>query len=321
MPELDKGSRVAYIPIYQPVRGFPPVSTASSPFFRLPALNTWFQFTIQIPESESERISALLFDLGSSGLEEDGGDDTPIVRLTAYFPASEPVDAVRDGLIEALAEVPGARIIEDGAEVPQADWGAKWREHFEPVYPTERIVVHPPWEDVEPPAGGFAVVIEPKTAFGTGSHATTRMALIGLERTVRAGDRVLDVGTGSGILGIAAVKLGAREVVAVDTDPLATENVEENVGLNGVAGIRVETRPVSAADTGFDVTVANIIRSVLTPMLPTLAASVRPGGAVILGGLLDREEDTFSESVEGAGLSVEDITREAEWIGLIARRR
>ena len=115
------------------------------------------------------------------------------------------------------------------------------------------------------------------------------------------------------------IRLGSAAAMAVDTDPLATENVLENVGLNSVSGIDVETRGITSDDLGYDVTVANIIRSVLTPMLPLLAASVRPGGHVILGGLLDREELLFTEAVKEAGLTIVEVTGESEWIGLITR--
>jgi len=259
-------------------------------------------------------VSTLMFDLGSSGVQTDDGTGDPIA-LTAYFPEASDQDRVVAGLKDLLG--PTANLTFDA--VADEDWTTKWREHFEPIYPTDKIVVHPPWRPVAAPEGGFALAIEPKTAFGTGSHPTTKMAMLALEQTVRPEDRVLDVGTGSGILSIAAVKLGASDVLAVDTDPLATENVDENVALNGVEGIRVETRGVGLSDTGFHVVVANIIRSVLTPLLPALANAALPGGHLIFGGLLDREEIQFRESVEGAGLRVEEVTREAEWIGMIAR--
>ncbi len=260
-----------------------------------------------------------MFDLGSSGLEVDDSSGDTSVRLTAYFPEASDRDIILGRVRQELESVPGGSV-EGISDVPDEDWGATWREHFDPVYPTERMVIHPPWREVAVPENGFALAIEPKTAFGTGSHPTTKMALLGLEIVVTSGDRVLDVGTGSGILSIAAVRLGAVDVLAIDTDPLATENVAENIPLNNVAGIRVETRAIDRADTGYDVTVANISRSVLTSMLPLLESSVRPGGHVILGGLLDREESQIVDSAKAAGLIIVEVTREAEWIGLITRR-
>jgi ribosomal protein L11 methyltransferase len=280
-------------------------------------LNSWFQLTVHVPASESDRISGFLFDLGSSGLEVDDTSKPDSVMLTAYFPIEAGRETVLANIGAELSNPSTDGRLTGVSDVPDEDWGAKWRDHFEPIFPTERIVVHPPWCEVTAPENGFAVAIEPKTAFGTGSHPTTKMALLALEKIVNAGDRVLDVGTGSGILSIAAMGLGAKSALALDTDPVAAQNVNENVLLNNVSGISVETRGVSGEDSNFDVTVANIIRSVLTPMLPLLAHSVRGGGHVVLGGLLDREESEFAEAARDAGLTIVEITREAEWIGLI----
>jgi ribosomal protein L11 methyltransferase len=282
-------------------------------------LTSWYQLSVRVPISDSEHFSGFLFDLGSSGLEVDDTSSPNTVTLTAYFPEIVERSGVVSAVSEESAGIEGAVVLDSASDVPDEDWGAKWREHFVPIYPTARMVIHPPWIPVESPENGFTLAIEPKTAFGTGSHPTTKMALIALERVIRGGERVLDVGTGSGILSIAAMHLGAGSVLAVDTDPLATENVAENVALNAVSGIQNETREVTGLDIGFHVTVANIIRSTLTPLLPLLRGSVALRGHVILGGLLEKEESQFRAAVEGAGLSILEVTREAEWIGLITR--
>ncbi|MCH2663936.1 50S ribosomal protein L11 methyltransferase [bacterium] len=276
-------------------------------------MDSWFQLTLQMMTPESEQISGLLFELGCSGVEFDDSDPTSVF-LKAYFPGDVGQDEVVAAVRTAISA--SSRLLEvDG--VPHEDWATKWREHFEPVYPTSRMIIHPPWSEIEAPSGGYSVVIEPKTAFGTGSHPTTKMALLALEKVVQEGDRLLYVGTGSGILSIAGVKLGASSALAIDTDPLATDNVKEYVTLNGVEGVRAETRTLESTDTGYDVVVANILRSVLTPLLPTLHAAAVSRGKVILGGLLDREANGFCSAVEGAGLRILEVTREAEWIGLI----
>jgi len=260
-----------------------------------------------------------MFDLGSSGLEVDDSAGVASVKLTAYFPEDADRDIVLPRVRQELESIPCGSVVGGVSDVPDEDWSSKWRDHFAPVFPTDRIVIHPPWREVSIPEKGFALAIEPKMAFGTGSHPTTQMSLLALEAVVRPGDRVLDVGAGSGILSLAAIRLGASEVLAVDTDPLATENVIENARLNNVSGIRAETRSLAGTDTGYDVTVANIIRHVLARMLPLLVASVRNRGHIIMGGLLDTEESLFVDTVEGAGLDIVEITREAEWVGLIAR--
>ena len=159
-------------------------------------------------------------------------------------------------------------------------------------------------------------------AFGTGTHETTQMALRSLELSLRAGDEVLDVGTGSGILSIAAAKLGAGNVVAVDTDPLAVENARENLVLNQVEG-RVDLREGSASDVAhsFDLVVANISSGVLIGMLRTLWARLKPLGALILGGVLRREEPAFLEVVgRETGLQVGAVDRRGEWVCVTATR-
>jgi ribosomal protein L11 methyltransferase len=156
-------------------------------------------------------------------------------------------------------------------------------------------------------------------AFGTGHHETTRLALQMLAQALRAGDRVLDVGTGSGILSLVATRLGAGAVTGVDTDPLAVENACENLALNRLEGrVKFYRGAVSEVDGLFDLVVANIIRSVLVPMLPALKARLRGSGRLILGGVLDREETAFLGAVEAAGLAVEEVRHDGEWVGILA---
>ena len=266
-------------------------------------MDAWFQLSLEIPSDLSDVVCGMLFDLGSAGLQVEGGTDVRCVRLTAYFPACEDreqvVGALRSGL-HGLARSGGPQAEGPGevrigvAEVPREDWATAWRQHFRPIYPTPRMAVCPPWDRVPDPEGGFAVVVEPKTAFGTGHHETTRMALQAMEQRVQAGGRVLDVGTGSGILSIAAAKLGAGRVTAVDTDPQAVENARQNASLNAV-GERMDLYEgsVSAVEGTFDLVVANVISGVLIPMLPDLKARLKASGRLILGGVLSGRKRVF----------------------------
>ncbi|MDA0748869.1 MAG: 50S ribosomal protein L11 methyltransferase [bacterium] len=287
-------------------------------------MKDWFQVSVVLSADLSDLVSSIFFDLGSAGLQVEDGVDRAEVRLTAYFSDGDNRDSlvfqVRRGLEDLIITNPeyteclrALRIELD--VVPQTDWTTAWQEHFHPVFPTDRIVVCPPWNRVPSPPGGFAIVIEPKTAFGTGHHETTRLALQQLEVTVEPGDRVLDVGTGSGILSIAAVLLDAGEVVGVDPDPLAVENAHENAALNGVEGrLLLLEGSVVLADGLFDVVVANIISSILTPLLPELKRKLKASGRLILGGVLAREEEGFRSVVEAAGLRVQKVVYEGEWI-------
>lgn len=303
---VGKPQALAYIP---KSAAFQPFSSFSSPSdLPLSHVKSWYQIVVAVPSEALEKASNVLFEAGSTGLEEVSSQDGT-GRLIAYFAGSNQ----RAVLHEVRSGLPEARI--NASQVELEDWSAAWRDRFEPVWPTDRLVVCAPWHDVSAPADGYRVVIEPRTAFGTGGHATTRLALQALEGAVRPGDRVLDVGTGSGILAIAARKMGAQEVTAIDTDPLAVQNVIENAALNGVDGIQVEARSLELEDRGYRVAVANIISSILRPMLGRLHSATEPGAVVIFGGLLSRERESFASSLEAGGFKVVDVLQEAEWIG------
>lgn len=278
----------------------------------------WFQLSLTVQAEAADILSAQVFDLGCSGVQEEAVGDG--IRLMAYF--EDRLDRDREALLHALRthldDLGSAAEIQI-AEVPDADWATAWRVHFKPVFPTPRMVVCPPW-DVQPaPDGGFSMVIDPQMGFGTGHHETTRLALAGLERCVKVGSRVLDVGTGSGILSIAAVKLGAAFVAAVDTDKPAIENARDNLVQNGVAdGVDVRLGSVDAIQGVFDVVVANIISSILAPMLPDLVARMADAGQMVLGGILGRERDAFLSAVADAGLAVRDEMADGEWLCVIA---
>ena len=278
-------------------------------------LNTYFQVSIALPRARVNCVSAQLFDLGCRGIaEEDGGDGA--VRVIAYF------EAVRDrAAFEARVRQALPRCEWRVDPVPDEDWTTAWRSFFTPVYPTPRIAVCPPWNRVPDPPGGFAIAIEPQMAFGTGHHETTRLALVGLDKRIAKGNRVLDVGTGSGILSIAAAKLGAAEVMAVDVDATAVENARANCILNGVtAQVTVARQTVDEVSGAFDVVVVNIIRSILLPMVPQLTKRLRRGGCAILGGILARERDAFCAALREANLFIDEMLHEGEWICAIARK-
>lgn len=293
-------------------------------------MDAWYQLSLKVAVALSDAVSGLLFDLGSCGVQVEDAPHSECVCLKAYFPETQDRTRVTTGLRRGLSVLceqglPHAEGLNAIAicvdEVPQEDWSSGWRQHFKPVFPTPRIVVCPPWDQAPKPEGGCRIVIEPKMAFGTGSHETTRLALVAIDETLTAGDHVLDVGTGSGILSIAAVKLGAADAVGVDTDPLAVENARENVAQNGVAG-RVEVLAGSASDVDgtFDLVAANIVSSILTPMLSTLRTRLNPQGRLVLCGVLAREEPAFVEAVGAAGLAVKTVLREGDWVCVVAGR-
>lgn len=280
----------------------------------------WTKLTLEVPGDLSDLVSGLLFESGTSGIEVQDGADRTHVRLSAYFENA----GQRETATAALSRLRGTGAAIGGVTetpVPDEKWGERWREFFQPLRVTDRIVVGPPWAEMDPGPDGFVIVIDPKMAFGTGRHESTRLALRALERVVQPGDRLLDLGAGSAILGIAAAKFGAT-VLAVDVDPAALENARENVSANGVAD-RVEIvcgALDDVSETAFDVLVANIQSNVLVPLLGGLRTRLRPGGRLILSGILDREEDQLRSALRRTAWGEPEVIGEGEWIGIVVER-
>jgi len=265
-----------------------------------------------------EMVSVHMFDLGSCGVQEEDLSDQAGVRLIAYFEAMHNRTSLEDQIREALVQA-GISAECHIDTVPETDWTTAWREFFKPVFPTPRLVICAPWERMPDPPDGFAIVIDPQMAFGTGHHETTRLALLGLEKKIRSDDRVLDVGTGSGILSIAAAKLGAAEVIGVDVEASAIDNARSNCILNEVNDrVVLAQESVESVSDSFDVVVANIISSILLPMVPQL--TMRSRGCVILGGILDREHDAFCHTLKQSGLVIDEMLKDGEWLCAIAHK-
>lgn len=243
--------------------------------------------------------------------------------MSAYFAAEPTCDlaGIRRELTHRLAALGLMSPI--GAEcVEEQDWETEWRRFFAPVWATERIVVHPSWIPVEIAEGQIAVHIDPKMAFGTGGHESTQLCLQALERCLRPGMRCLDLGTGSGILSIAAALLGAGPVLAVDIDEQAVANARENLAHNRIGSEQVEVRlggVETVAERAFDLVLANIQSHVLRPLLTPLRGLLAADGRIAFSGLLAREEAAFCRWVTEAKLEVDTILAKGAWICVVAR--
>jgi len=203
-------------------------------------------------------------------------------------------------------------LVYDWSKVPQEDWQLNWREHFKALKVTDKITIVPDWDTTTRAPG--LIRIRPGMAFGTGHHATTQLVIQTLEASGCRGARVLDMGTGSGVLAIAAVLSGADRVVAVENDPDCAENFNQNLELNGLAG-QVEWRQGDALrwdEFGFDIIMANIQRSVIFPFLEKFARS-GSSAKVLASGLLVEEEPLLREHCAALNLPVAGIRREGEW--------
>ncbi len=209
------------------------------------------------------------------------------------------------------------------------DWAESWKAYFPPQHIGQHIVIVPTWREYTPQPGEQIIRLDPGMAFGTGLHATTRLCLIAVERLAQPGLSVLDVGTGSGILAIAAAQLGAH-VQALDADPIAVEVAKENVELNGVAAaVQVAHgtlgKPPSAAipchtGAGYDLLLVNILAEVIIGMSPAIAAALRAGGRWAASGIIEEKAADVIRAVENAGLIVDEQLAEEHWVALIGHK-
>ena len=263
--------------------------------------------SLRVPDPLREPLVAELSDLGFDAFEDT--DDA----LVAYAPASA-WDAVGRETVERLLRASGLDASAMTEEtLADQNWNATWEASIRPIE-VGPFLVAPTWADV-PETGRTVLRIDPKMAFGTGYHETTRLALRLLADRVPEGARVLDVGTGTGILAIAALLRGADRAVGVDIDPWSVTNGLENAALNGVER-RFDVREGSleaVPETGFTFGLANIIRSILEPLLPEIVARLAPGAPLLVGGLLASERDRFVEALAAEGYRPAVEATENEW--------
>ena len=271
---------------------------------------------------DADEAGALLFELGAQGVELR--DETtllaPTQGTTIVIASFDDADAAR----EAIAHLPAAWSPRFGEVVGDA-WRDEWKKHFEPFAVCPSVVVRPPWRAYEARPGERVVVLEPGRAFGTGLHETTSLVAEALsERRERVrGAAVLDVGCGSGILGLVALELGAASVRALDVDPDAVAVTRENVDRNARGDVlRAEITPIAEVGGSFAVVLANIEAKTLVEMAPSLMARVSPGGWLVLSGILASRVDASQwKGVRAAyaGMNVEELRENGEWLAAVLR--
>ncbi|MBA3532943.1 MAG: 50S ribosomal protein L11 methyltransferase, partial [Ardenticatenales bacterium] len=207
-------------------------------------------------------------------------------------------------------------------KLAQSDWAEAWKQHYSRTKPGERLVVVPAWDEGPMGEGELPVRMDPGMAFGTGTHPSTQLCLLLLEKYLKPGDRIFDLGTGSGILSVAAARLGAGQIVASDTDPVAVQATLENIELNQLTGqIEVKVGSVDTFDGPFDLIVVNILAEVIALLLPDALARLAPGGLILLAGIIVEREDIVQEKVAALGLVVRERLNQSDWIGLAVERQ
>ncbi len=291
---------------------------------------TYVEVSLTATSETDEALCDFLFSEGALGLvTEEVSGEPPGTRIRASFGAGLPVGPLQEKLGRyRLALAALGLPVPDGTiqvrELPIEDWGHSWKQHFTPLPVGRRLLITPPWELGPFPPDRLVLCIEPAMAFGTGHHATTRMCLETLEELLanwsgKGGPSVLDVGTGTGILAIAAVRLGARRVVALDSDPEATDAAKQNLVLNKLESL-VEVcqggLEVLEAGSQFNLIVANLDTKTLPPLFGTLRGRIAPRGRLIASGIPVEDEERVTTAARAARLLL--ISRRAEdgWLCL-----
>lgn len=272
---------------------------------------------VAVAADDAELVASRLFDLGAQGLEER--DQTTLARSEGAGAVTLVASFVDDAAAEAAQRDLADEYPSHIEHVVGDAWRDGWRAYWKPMRVSERLVIVPSWEKYEPEARDIVLALDPGQAFGTGTHETTQLLLAEIERRVVPGVELLDVGTGSGILSIAALKLGAARATALDNDPLAVDATRENAERNGVADrLSASDASVETIAGQYPLVLANIEARVLVPLAAAITARVAPKGLLMLSGLLATDVD----SVRAAYSGFDELARPArgDWRALVLAR-
>ena len=314
----------------------------------------WNKFRLKTKTEAEDIVSSMLADLGVEGVEiedkipltaaekeqmfvdilpETEADDG-VAFLSFYLEEDADIDAILENVKRELDEMKefmdlGECSIEK-SQTEDVDWINNWKKYFHQFY-VDDILIIPSWEKVKPEDKDKMVIhIDPGTAFGTGMHETTQLCIRQLRKFVQEDSRILDVGCGSGILGMLALKFGAQYSVGTDLDPCAIDATYENMEENGIGRERYEVMIGNIIDDKevqdqvgyekYDIVVANILADVLVPLTPVIVNQLKQGGVYITSGIIDDKEETVVEAVKKAGLEVLEVTYQGEWVSVTARK-
>ena len=294
----------------------------------------WVELSIDTPAEFVEPLTQVFTEHGEGGVaielpaghNPDEGERAPVperVTVTTYIPHDNRLEgryaridmAVR--LVAHVGDVSELRV----RVVEEEEWQESWKEHFHVLRIGTRTVIVPTWRTYEPRENDVVITLDPGMAFGTGHHPTTRMCMELLETHVQPGDRVLDLGCGSGILSIAAAKLGASKVFGLEIDPIAASVAVRNVRENGVQDIVLTDEATlphpQAATEEYDLLVANVSAKVITELAEHIVRVVTSGGTLIFSGILDKQQTEVIERMASLGVQFDDGLTDADWVALV----
>jgi ribosomal protein L11 methyltransferase len=302
-------------------------------------MSHWVEVALKVDGEAAEAVAELLQNYGHQGVsvEQDGiqpdkwdDDEVPPVQdliIRAYFPMDEQVEDKKARLETALGHMnmmyPMPQPIY--TIVAEEDWAEAWKAHYHPVRIGERILIRPRWIEVTPSETDIVISLDPGMAFGTGTHPTTQLCLEALEDIVKPGMEVLDLGCGSGILAVAAAKLGAEEVVGVDIDAIAVkatlENAADNDTADKIIGEQGSLQTVLDGPRRFDLAVVNILARIIIQMCDEgLGEIVKPGGYAIFSGIIDEQTEDVEAALRKTGLVPVKRRQQGDWMVIEAER-
>ena len=295
----------------------------------------WLELSVRTPPEFVEPLSQIFYRYGHGGVavEQEGGfnpdeGETPSGEewavVTTYLPVNESLDERRGRIdvgVRLVAHVSDISPLQERV-VEEEEWQNSWKEHFHVLRISRRITICPTWREHIPQAGERVIMLDPGMAFGTGHHPTTRMCLERLDELVKPGIDLLDVGCGSGVLSIAAARLGARHVFGLEIDSVAVNVAKQNVRDNGVEHtVRVAQGTLPHLDvkqSAYDIAVANISAKVVSELGPYLVRAVHDGGKVIASGILVENKDGVIQALVKAGVDLEQTLVDGDWVTLVA---
>ena len=314
----------------------------------------WKQFRLKTTTQAEDIVSSMLADLGIEGVQiedkipltehdkeqmfvdilPDIPDDDGTAYLTFYLDEEEDVAPVLMNVRKELEDMRafldvGECTIEE-SETEDVDWVNNWKQYFHQFY-IDDILVIPSWEKVKPEDSDKMVIhIDPGTAFGTGMHETTQLCIRALKKYVTSETEILDVGCGSGILGMLALKFGAKHSLGTDLDPCAIDATHENMEVNGIRKDQYEVMIGNIIDDKavqdavgyekYDIVAANILADVLVPLTPVIIHQMKPGAVYITSGIIEDKENVVVEAVKAAGLELLEVNHQGEWVSVVARK-
>ncbi len=314
----------------------------------------WNKFRLKTTTESEDIVSSMLMDLGIQGIEIE--DNIPLTQsdkeqmfvdilpeieaddgvayISFYLEEDEDKEEVLANVKKELEEMRaytnvGACTIEE-SQTEDVDWVNNWKQYFHQFY-VDDVLIIPSWEEVKPEDEDKMIIhIDPGTAFGTGMHETTQLCIRQIRKYVTPDTTILDVGCGSGILGMLALKFGAKYSVGTDLDPCAIDATYENMEVNGITKDQYEVMIGNIIDDKevqdkvgyekYDIVVANILADVLVPLTPVILHQLKTGGIYITSGIIDAKEETVVEAVKEAGLEVLEVTYQGEWVSVTARK-